>query len=888
MTARLRPAFSIAVAHLVLSLVMLSTLVSPAGASPFARRAASHPSLDRRSVPDPIRIEGAGITGSWLRLPPPAFAEGGVAYDASRQRLLVFGGNDDEICTNDLWQLSLSGTPTWTRLSVGGAAPTPRSGHNLFYDSIRDRLLLFGGHDDASNTLNDIWQIQLGSLPLTWQQGSPPGPLPPTRAYASAVYDSVDDRIIFFGGAHTVNSSGPPSDFLNDVWEIPLDVSPAWNELTPAGVPPSERAGGTVIYDSQRGRMVLFGGYDGATSNDAFELTLGGSPQWNAIVTTGGPPPGRAVAATLYDAPNDRMVIYGGVGGDGDAAIHDTWSLAFASGAWTALSPGGTEPTPRDFPLGAYDKANRRLLMYGARDTSGGMVPDVACALSLDGPMQWASLAPSAPARERASGVYDHVNNRLVVFGGADASGARADVWELALASGRWSQWTVAGTPPSARGGQSTIYDPVRNRMVIFGGDDGVIYSGEIWALSLGGSPSWTHLIPVSPPGSESPTGLPTPMPRSGHSAIYDSRRDRMVIYGGTSLIGNPLSDAWSFDFSTSHWTQLSPGIGPGQRSRHAAVYDDRGDRMLLFAGQGSPSDLWELPFATGTWNQLTPSGPSPGNNRYGCAAVYDTAADAMLIFGGPPNGFGGWANDTWILTLRGTPTWHQVGTSGQLPRGREQSAYGYDQIGARLVLFGGLESNDHRLSDSWQLSFDRVTPVQGAMVRATARVDRVELAWSLPGPMAGVRIERVDPGSGWRTIATRDVNGSGSLDFVDMAVVAGSRYGYRLTDRSGNALTREEWIDVPVGSSLELVGFVPNPSRTGARIVFTLASAAPARLEVLDVAGRRVFEREVGSLGAGRHVMPIADSRLDAGIYMIRLVAGGRTEVTRRAVVLK
>jgi hypothetical protein len=888
MPAPLRSAILHAVAPVgLLVSLSISSAATAASASPFAKRS----TLETRAsgaMSNPIGIEGsAPITGSWVRLPPPTFTEGGVAYDGSRQRLLVFGGNDDEICTNDLWELSLSGTPTWTRLSVGGAAPVPRAGHNLFYDSIRDRLLLFGGHDDASNTLNDIWQIQLGSLPLAWQQGSPPGSLPPTRAYASAIYDSVGDRVILFGGAHTVSSNGPPSDFLNDVWEIPLDVSPAWNELTPAGTPPSARAGGTVIYDSQRGRMVLFGGFDGSTSNDAFELTLGGSPQWNAIVTTGGPPPSRAVAATLDDAPNDRMVVYGGVGGDGNAALHDTWSLALASGEWTALSPGGTEPTPRDFPLGAYDRANRRLLIYGARDTTGGLVPDVACALSLDSPMQWSRLAPGAPARDRASGVYDHLGNRLVVFGGTDAAGARADVWELALASGRWSQWTVAGTPPSARAGQSTIDDPIHNRMVIFGGDDGVIFNNEVWALSLGGSPTWTQIVPVSPSGGETPSGFPTPTPRSGHSAIYDSRRDRMVVYGGTSLLGNPLSDAWSFDFSSSHWTQLDPGIGPGQRSRHAAVYDDGGDRMLLFSGQGSPNDVWELPFASGTWNQLSSSGSAPAS-RYGCAAVYDTAADAMLIFGGPPNGFGGWTNDTWILTLRGTPTWHQVGTTGQLPRGREQSAYGYDQVGARLVLFGGLESDDHRLSDAWQLNFDRATPVLGAMVRATARVDRVELAWNLTGAMTGVRIERRDPGADWRAIAARDVDGSGLLEYVDAAVVAGARYGYRLADRSGNALTNEEWIEVPRGASLELLGFVPNPARRDARIAFALSSAAPARVEVLDLAGRRVFARDVGSFGAGRHVLPLGDSRLEAGVYLVRLVANGRTEVTRRAVVLR
>lgn len=45
-------------------------------------------------------------------------------------------------------------------------------------------------------------------------------------------------------------------------------------------------------------------------------------------------------------------------------------------------------------------------------------------------------------------------------------------------------------------GEQVTIYDSMRDRMVIFGGDDGSYFGevNDVWALSLAGAPSWSAL----------------------------------------------------------------------------------------------------------------------------------------------------------------------------------------------------------------------------------------------------------------------------------------------------------------------------------------------------------------------------------------------------------
>ena len=59
------------------------------------------------------------------------------------------------------------------------------------------------------------------------------------------------------------------------------------------------------------------------------------------------------------------------------------------------------------------------------------------------------------------------------------------------------------------------------------------------------------------------------------------------------------------------------------------------------------------------------------------------------------------------------------------------------------------------------------------------------------------------------------------------------------------------------------------------------------SRLELLDVTGRRVLVREVGSLGKGRHTVNLAEGRrVASGIYWVMLTQGANEQTTRVAVI--
>ncbi len=69
-----------------------------------------------------------------------------------------------------------------------------------------------------------------------------------------------------------------------------------------------------------------------------------------------------------------------------------------------------------------------------------------------------------------------------------------------------------------------------------------------------------------------------------------------------------------------------------------------------------------------------------------------------------------------------------------------------------------------------------------------------------------------------------------------------------------------------------------PNPTHGSARVSFVLTAPTPAQLEVIDVSGRRVIERRLGTYPAGEHSLVLEAGTLDAlpfGLYFVRVHAG-------------
>jgi pimeloyl-ACP methyl ester carboxylesterase len=138
-----------------------------------------------------------------LNSPPPRTSSG-MAYDAARGQVVLFGGNDaiglPSSLLNDTWVWD--GT-NWTQKSPTNS-PTPRYGQALAFDSIRGQVVMFGGEDGS--TPGDTW-IWDGT---NWTRKSPLNS-PSPRSTTALAYDAARGEVVMFGG----NGS---SGLLNETW----------------------------------------------------------------------------------------------------------------------------------------------------------------------------------------------------------------------------------------------------------------------------------------------------------------------------------------------------------------------------------------------------------------------------------------------------------------------------------------------------------------------------------------------------------------------------------------------------------------------------------------------------------------------------------------------
>src|SRR6267378_84553 len=221
-----------------------------------------------------------------------------------------------------------------------------------------------------------------------------------------------------------------------------------------------------------------------------------------------------------------------------------TFSLLTVAQTWVKLIPNTAPPLARNGHAAVYDPTNNRMIVFGGQGDAG-VFNDVWVLTQADGTTgtpNWIKLSttggpPSARANHGAA--YDAANNRLMIFGGDDASSATpalfGDVWVLTNANGlggaaAWSSLATTGGPPAARTGASVVYDASTNALVMFGGDVSAGTCGgvrnDVWVLAnangLGGAATWTALAPSGGP----------PSARSGHQAMYDAANNQMIVFG--------------------------------------------------------------------------------------------------------------------------------------------------------------------------------------------------------------------------------------------------------------------------------------------------------------------------------------------------------------------
>jgi len=170
------------------------------------------------------------------------------------------------------------------------------------------------------------------------------------------------------------------------------------------------------------------------------------------------------------------------------------------------------------------------------------------------------------------------------------------------------------------------------------------------------------------------------------------------------------------------------------------------------------------------------------------------------------------------------------------------------------------------------------------SLIEASAEPDRVRLWWwSADGPRFAATLERESGDAGFTPIADLRADGSGTVRYEDDDVESGATYRYRLavSDAGARRWVGEATVTIPGAPSFALEPIRPNPSSGRFTLAFTLPDTRPARIELVDLAGRRVSSEEIVPAHAGRFLLA-RELAGGPGVYVVRLTQGGTTRTTR------
>jgi len=656
---------------------------------------------------------------------PPAGAA--MVHDAVHQRFVAFSGNV-------VWTLPLAGPSVWTSAPTSGAPPAGQ--FIAAYDPVRDRVLTFGGA--LGSGLSDrMMALTLNGAP-TWTVIGSGGPA--ARYAAAMAYDAARDRMIVFGGRASSSAAAREDaagrtaapaligTFFNDTWAFGLATN-AWTPLTPPGTLPSARSSAAVVVDATRDRLVLYGG--AGSDNLVWSLPLSGNQAWSSVAAL--PNPGLRYGHTLTADASDGALLFGG--GDVDKA----WRLDLAHDTWSAVAASAPFVTGRSEAAGVFDPALRVLTI--ACGSYGVNALGDTWQLDVDGSPLWTRLSTGPGARMGPSGVFDPSNGSMLLFGGWSGSSSLADTWTLVTGGGQW--WPVpSDASPSARSGHVAVFDPLTREMIVFGGTNGSTQLGD--AYRRGTDNVWSPIVTSGTP----------PSPRMNACGIFDPVRRRLVMFGGNTNAPWPnlSNEVWALTLDgTPTWSLLTTTAGPTPREQAGAAYDAAGDRLIVFGGVSTTNlnDVWALPLSgPATWQPIAFTGAAP-SPRSSSVVTIDPERHELLVFGGSDFA------DTWALPIDATvavepaqplsvqlgaafpnPSRAEVRWTLELPVSRRVTADIVDLAGRRItrIIDGDLEPGRHALA--WDgragngrgaangVYFLRVDVDGTTMVRRIARID--------------------------------------------------------------------------------------------------------------------------------------------------------------------
>lgn len=501
-----------------------------------------------------------------------------TAYDAARHLTVSFGGS--ALFFADAGTRAWDGT-SWTVLAPP-TSPPARHRAAMAFDRLRSRLVLFGGLDAVNVPLADTWEYD----GFTWTR-MPTASAPPPRGAHALTFDVARGVTVLFGGSGATTFS--------DTWE--WDGS-TWTQhgSGPAALP------NVLAYDEVRARTVLVVLVNGLQQTQTWER-IGTS--WTLQQLAG--PLYNVVSGGVFDPVLGRVVTTGTDRNASGPLLLWSWHGA----TWSPVTPHDA-PLLLDGAAAAHCPLRQSRLLFG---TSQGAL------VGTDVTWEWRGgvwrLVPTTnrPPLLSDPAMATEPGGTVLLFGGA-GPGAQNATWRF---TGTDWQLLQPANAPSPRSQHGMAFDPLRNRIVLFGGVDSAgSRLGDTWEWDGG---NWLAMTPATSP----------PL-RANPAMGFDPVSARVLLFGGGQRYQGQVGDCWGWDGTT--WQPL-PG-GPTSRGRAQMDFDPVRQRTVLaggFAPQllgffGAPGSYeWD----GSSWTTISATWPSPA---LGATGGFDPALSRFVLFG--------------------------------------------------------------------------------------------------------------------------------------------------------------------------------------------------------------------------------------------------------------
>jgi len=547
--------------------------------------------------------------------------------------------------------------------------PSPRVYARMAFDEKAEVGVLFGGRgpfDGATQLFHNSDETWFWSG-SKWVQAFPLHS-PDPRSAQSMIYDSTRERVVLFGGRREpIDLKGDPILF-NDTWVWQNDD---WSKLdTPAA--PSARHNAGMTYDPVNDRIVLFGG---TRLNDKFEpeaifdtWEFDGTT-WAQAGSTGQPDVAKPILA--YDAERAKIIM---MGVDKDDLKPVMFGYDSAAKSWSAITPEKLPPCVNEGNM-VYRPNSKTLYFMGGICTTDTNTLDEAW--QWDG-TNWAKIT-TTNALTRLYGqavMFDAARNAVVVEGGSlmGTTGTNSDTTLFRNNSWKFLSFSARPYPRSLSGFQT---DPVNNNVWLFGGlfESSQGYLTDLWGYR------GTQWYPITVT-ENAPGGCANP------NTAFDTDRNRLVVVCGAASV-------FEFDPATFTWKTFTLTKTPDTRRFSNMVYDKKLKKTVLFGGYGTNNyfdDTWTWDGTAWTEIKINDDKQKPENR--GLAMMwYDQLQEKTILYGGigRPNLDSKAARYADMWSFNGS-TWTKLSVS-QTPGERLGAQIAVNPESGKLLLLGGLRA---------------------------------------------------------------------------------------------------------------------------------------------------------------------------------------------------